>query len=365
MSKASASTTLTVFKELTTFNQFLICDKGDLWQTYEGPASTPTKVAPDFSVTKPLLSLMVSSSRTGTTEIPDEVKYYLNDVLIGTITKSSSGYTKTANTDTAYSSSFDLLSPSENGGKYGLRIKKNLVSLTNGESGQIHAQFKISDGSSYSDLQTSCPFLISQVTENSSIVVIEAGDAYNFQITKDNTSVKLAAKYYRGLNEVTSGITYKWYKQVYGANPGGGSLANWQLITGATSAVLTVQEADVDTSNRYMVHVLDSTGTTILGQDTQMVYDASDLFEINMARDPSDGFARKDGMVTVTCTVYRRNSSSPVVLPSTATWAFIGVTPAGTPVFQQAAGSSNVCNVTREDIDAAGGQMELSVTVNF
>ena len=365
-SKASASTTLTLVPEIGTFNQYLICNKGDLWQNYEGSATAPTNVTPDFSVTRPLLSLMVSSSRTSGSEIPDEVKFYINDVLIGSMVRSSGGYSKSVSTDTAVSSVFELLDPTENTGMYGLRIKSNLVTLTGGESGQIRAVFKVSEGTSYAELQTSCAFLISEVTENSSIVVIEAGDNNNFRITDDNSSVKLAAKYYRGLTEITTGIRFRWYKQKFGANPNGGSLANWEEIAGQTGSVLTVSAGDVETSQIYMVHVLDSAGTTVLGQDTQSVYDATDLFEIAMAHNPEDGQVHKKGdFVEVTCTLYRRNSTSPYNLPANAKWSFIGTTPAGVTIFSEGQRSSNVCTVNYDDIYSAGGQLLLTISVDF
>lgn len=365
-SKASASTTLTLVPELGMFNQYLICSKGDLWQNYEGSASKPSGVTPDFSITKPLLSLVVMSSRVSGSEIPDEVKFYINDVLIGTITKNATGYTKTANTAAAYTAVFDLLDPTENAGTYGLRIKGNLVALTNGESGQIRAVFKVSEGTAFAELQTSCPFMISEVIENSSMVVIEAGDNNNFQITGDVQSVKLAAKYYKGLSEITTGITFRWYKQEFGANPGLGALANWEEIVGQTGSVLTVSADDVDTSQIYMVHVLDSTGTTVLGQDTQTVYDASDIFEIVRSRNPEDGQVHKKGdSVEVTCTLYRRNSATPYNLPATAKWSFIGTTPAGVTIFSDGPKSSNVCTVGYDDIYAAGGQLLLAMSVDF
>lgn len=365
MSKASASTTLTLIPDLGTFNAYLVCNKGDLWQNFEGSAAAPTTVIPNFAVTTPILSLIVTSSRTVGQENPDAVRFYLGTVKVGEIEKNGNTYSKSANTDAAYTGMFELLSPTENNGSYGLKIKKNLVTVTNGESGQFRAEFDVSEGSSSATLQASCPFNISEFIENSSIVVIEAGDAYNFQITEANTSVNLAAKYYKGLTEITTGITYKWYKQVYGANAGGGALANWELIVGATSSVLTVAEADVDTSQRYMVHVLDSTGTTVLGQDTQMVYDSQDMYEIVISRDPEDGQVHKAGdTVEVTCAVYRRGNAVAVTLPSTASWTFVGATPAGTNILQQSS-ASPTCNVAYNDIAAAGGQLELTVTVEF
>lgn len=364
MSKASASTSLTLVPDLGTFNQYLICNKGELWQNYEGPAGAPTKVVPDYGQTKPVVTLYVTSSRVTGTEIPDEVKFYIGTVLIGTITKNSLSYIRTLNSDAAITGAFDLLDPTENGGCYGLRIKGNLVALTAGSSTQIRAEFVISDGgTSSATLQASCPVVISEVAENSTVCVIEAGDAYNFQITKANTEVKLAAKFYRGLAEVTTGITYKWYRQSFGANPGSG-LANWQEIVGATGPVLTVTEADVDTSQRYMVRILDATGGTVLGQDTQMVYDASDLYEIVMSRTPEDGQVHKAGdTVTVSCNVARRGSTQ-TVTPGNATWSFIGLTPAGTTIMS-ISGTSNQCTVQYGDIVAAGGQLELTVTVDF
>lgn len=364
MSKASASTTLTIVPELGTFNHYLLCNKGDLWQNFQGSPSAPTAVVPDFSVTQPILSLYVTSSRVSGQEIPDKVEFYLGSVLVGTITKSGASYTKTNNSDTAYTGMFDLLDPTENSGCCGLKIKKNLVTVTNGESGQFRAVFVISEGTSSATLQATCPFNISEVVENSSITVIEAGDNYNFQITKNNTSVKLVAKHYKGLTEVTSGLTYKWYKESYGKNPGT-DLANWELLVGKTSATLDVTEADVETAQRYMVRVFDASGVTVLGQDTQMVYDASDLYEIVIARNPEDGQAHKAGdKVSLTCKVYRRDKSVEESLPANTQWQFIGNTPAGTPIFS-ASSTSNTYEVTYNDIYSAGGQLEVSVIVEF
>ncbi|MDE6276984.1 MAG: hypothetical protein K2M06_02645 [Muribaculaceae bacterium] len=363
MSKASASTTLTVLPDLGTFNPYLLCNKGDLWQNYTGAASAPSKVTPDFTVTKPVVSLFVTSSRSNGQETPDEVKFYLGDVLIGTITRTGASYTKTANTSAAVSGLFDLLSPLENNGCYGLRIKQNLVAATNGENGQIRAAFEVSQGTSFTTLHAACPFTLSEVVENSSIVVIEAGDNRNFQLTQNNTSCILAAKFYRGLTLITSGITYKWYKQEFGANPTGGALANWKLLTGATGPNLTVNAADVDSSQRYMVQVLDAAGN-VLGQDTQMVFDTSDFYEVGISRNPESGQPVKGGSVLVTAEVFRRGNSTPLVLTSPV-WSFVGVTPAGTTICQSVPGPSNSYSVSEADIKAAGGQLELTVTVDF
>lgn len=367
MSKVSASTTLTLVPDLGTFNLCLLCNKGDLWQYYEGPASAPTKVTPDFPTAQPIVSLYVTSSRVAGTEIPDEVKFYLGDVLVGTITKVGTSYTKTLNSDAAYSGMFELLDPTQNSGSYGLKIKKNLVGVTAGLSTQIRAVAMISSGTSSAELQAACPVTISEVTENSSICVIEAGDNYNFQITKANTSVKLTARFFRGLTEVTTGISYKWYKQVFNPNAAANDpLAHWQLIASATGPTLTVTEADVDTSQRYMVRILDSTGTTVLGQDTQMVYDNSDLYEILISRSPEDGQVHKAGdSVTVTCAVVRRGNSTTEILPATAKWTFNGTSPAGLPIISQGPTTSNQCTVSYSHVEAAGGQLELTATVEF
>lgn len=41
----------------------VVCDKGDLYQEYDGDVSAPVNVAPDFSVMKPVLSYILTSSR--------------------------------------------------------------------------------------------------------------------------------------------------------------------------------------------------------------------------------------------------------------------------------------------------------------
>jgi len=361
MSRSSATTTLTLVPDIGTFNQYLICDKGDLWQNYEGDVTAPGKVVPDFSLTTPVLSLVVTSSRTTGQEIPDRVKFFLGAVSLGEMTRTAQGYDKAPNT--TYAASFDLLSPTENNGNYGLRIKGNLVTLTNGESGQFRAEFDVSEASSKASLQVSCPFNISEVTSNSSRVVIEAGDGNNFLLTDKNSSVILKARYFVGTSEITTGLSYKWYKQVFGANPGDKLLENWQLLTNAT-ATLSVNAPDVDTAQCYMVQVCDSAGSIVHGQDTQVVYDASDAYEILISRKPEDGQVHDAGdSVELSCAIVKRGSASSGITGSVS-WAFLGYTPAGTPIFSRTS-TSPKDTVSYKEISDAGGQLEVMVSAQW
>lgn len=367
MSKASASTSLTLVPEIGTFNAYLLCDKGDLWQNYKGPDPwNTTEVVPNFEQTQPLVSLIVTSSRVSGKETPEEVKWYLGNKLVATVEQSGTSYSIAYNTDVDVYGRFEALAPDHqaSNGNYCLLIRGNLVHATGGENSQIRAVFEVAEGTSSAILQATLPVVISEVAENSTVCVIEAGDQYNFQITEKNSSVMLTAKLYRGLQEVTSGLDYDWYKQEYNANPGTDH-EGWVEITSKNGGkTLTVQASEVDSAQRFMVRISDKTTKAVYGQDTQMVYDASDFYEIVISRTPSDGQVHKQGdKVTLECAVYKRGQTTAENLGSPS-WNFIGATPAGTTVFQSQS-SSNQCDVPYDDIATAGGQLEVTVTVEF
>jgi hypothetical protein len=99
-------------------------------------------------------------------------------------------------------------------------------------------------------------------------VTIAAGDNNYFTITEKNSSCKFRAVTRMGSDEVTSGLTYKWFRLVNG---------EWSSL-GVTTQTLTVTNEMVDTTGTFKVEVYK--GSTLVGQDIQTVVDASDPYDI-------------------------------------------------------------------------------------
>lgn len=61
----------------------IMCDKGDLYQEYDGESGAPTNIAPDFTTMKPTLSFLLTSSRVAEgIVVPSAIRWYFNDVEI-------------------------------------------------------------------------------------------------------------------------------------------------------------------------------------------------------------------------------------------------------------------------------------------
>lgn len=373
MSKASASTTLVLIPDLGTVNPYLLCDKGDLRQDFEGSPSAPSKIVPDYTVAaeQPTVSFVATSSRASV-ETPDEITFKIGAATIGTITRSGSSYTKSVVEATAGPSNdrtFVLLDPTENGGYYGLKIIKNLVDFTAGASTLITAVATIGSGTAAADVTCSIPYNAALVTSNSIRTVIEAGDANNFKISDNNLSCILKARHFAGTAELTANKSFRWFAMNF--NAGAGKLSGWEKITGATTNTLTVTEAMVDSSQKFMVAVYNNTADAddaFIDQDTQLVIDTHDLFEIDIVRTPADGqVSSKVSKIEIDCQVFRRKNNTPITL-SNPRWNFLGVTPAGTSVFKDPSTGSKTTGhteVSRQHVENAGGQLELFVGVEF
>ena len=363
--KASASIALECVPDLGTFRPYMLCDKGELWQNYTGDPSTTTTVVPDFTVAanQPVISAYLQSSRKAGFEIADEIYFYLGAAEIGHITRIGASYSKTLNP--AWGGAFALLSPGENpAGVYGLKIVKNLVGLTGGTGGVIAVKHMVSEGASVSEFTDSMAFRISEMTTNGDKVVIEAGGANGFVITEKSEKVTLKAAYYSGTSKITTGVTYEWYRQQAGANPGDANLANWAKITTATTDTLIVGADDIDTSRLYMVIV--KKDGSYAGQDTQIVYDKSDVYEVEIDANPPTKKVKAAGdTVELTCAVWVVGSNAPLSIKND-TWAWMANTPAGTPIVLTNTSVTNTLSVPYADIEGkASGALIVNIQVEF
>ena len=58
----------------------IMCNKGDLYQEYNGDSSNPVDISPDFTTLQPVLSFVLTSSRVAEgLVVPSSMKWYFND----------------------------------------------------------------------------------------------------------------------------------------------------------------------------------------------------------------------------------------------------------------------------------------------
>ncbi len=295
MSVASTSRTIKFISKAGTYTAVIMSPTGDLYQEYEGTVNDVTNVYPDFSVLKPILYFVCTSSRVaeGVAD-PDSMEYYFNGEKInfsgGVSTGTFAGYFKT-------------LAPSGDQLYYGLQILKNIADLAGYAPAVIKMVATISYGTQSDQIQASYTIPIQQATGSSYRVTIMAGDTKNFVITTKGGNCVLKAMAYQSGQALSKDLTYVWEKM---------EATGWATITGATSQTLTVNGADINTYGEYRVHVLRA-GTKI-GTDIQSVMDASDPYDIDPHPSPEDEAITEDtsgnGEVTYTPQVVTRGTGT-------------------------------------------------------
>lgn len=295
MSVASTSRTIKFISKAGTYTAVIMSPTGDLYQEYEGTVNDVTNVYPDFSVLKPILYFVCTSSRVaeGVAD-PDSMEYYFNGEKInfsgGVSTGTFAGYFKT-------------LAPSGDQLYYGLQILKNIADLAGYAPAVIKMVATISYGTQSDQIQASYTIPIQQATGSSYRVTIMAGDTKNFVITAKGGSCVLKAMAYQSGQALSKDLTYVWEKM---------EATGWVAIAGAISQTLTVNGADINTYGEYRVHVLRA-GTEI-GTDIQSVMDASDPYDIDPHPSPEDEAITEDtsgnGEVTYTPQVVTRGTGT-------------------------------------------------------
>lgn len=254
------------------------CNQGDLYQEYQDTADSPTNIAPDFTALLPVLSFILTSSRVAEGLVtPSSVKWYFNDTELAFTSNVS---TNSFNGETGH---FQFLPYSSNSGYYGLKILKNLVKASGAASCIIKAVATVTIGNTADEIQFVYNIPITKGVGIQQHVTITAGDNNFFTITDKNSSCLLKAVTRLGADEVTTGLSYKWYKLSSGA---------W-VDLGITSQSLTVNNSMVDTTGTFKVEVYKD--SKLVGQDIQTVVDASDPYDILVNATPTDETIREDG----------------------------------------------------------------------
>lgn len=298
MSLASKVGQVVFSRKAGVYMPILQSDKGDLYQEYQGDPQNPTNITPDFATLLPILSYIITSSRVAEgLVVPNLVKWYFNDTELTFGSDNIS--TNSFNGETGHFKSLPYKSGTRN--YYGLQIQKNLVKAAGAAPCTIKAEATIAIGNTSDKIQYVYGIPITEGKSNAIRVTIQAGDNKYFTLATNNDSCILQAIARIGSDEITSGLTYKWYSLVNGL---------WSAISGQTSKNLTVTNAMVDSVSQFKVEVMQN--GTLIGSDVQTVTDASDPLDIIPNPDPEDETIEEgsDGSVTYTPILVKRGQTT-------------------------------------------------------
>lgn len=344
MSVASTSRTIKFISKAGTYTAVIMSPTGDLYQEYEGTVNDVTNVYPDFSVLKPILYFVCTSSRVaeGVAD-PDSMEYYFNGEKInfsgGVSTGTFAGYFKT-------------VTPSGDQLYYGLQILKNIADLAGYAPAVIKMVAAISYGTQSDQIQASYTIPIQQATGSSYRITIVAGDTKNFVITAKGGSCVLKAMAYQSGQALSKDLTYVWEKM---------ESTGWAAITGAASQTLTVNGADINTYGEYRVHVLRASAE--IGTDIQSVMDASDPYDIDPHPNPEDEAITEDtsgnGEVTYTPQVVTRGTGTKAI---DTQFYFVLKDAAGVYLNSDRDTPKASQTVTRAHCMQAGGDVSVTIT---
>lgn len=238
MSVASYVGTVKFSKKLGVYMPSIMSDEGDLYQEYQGTADAPVDIAPDFSTLQPILSFVLTSSRVAEgVVVPTSMKWYFNDIQL---TFSGNVSTNAIGGETGHFKFVPYVAGTNN--YYGLQIVKNLVKASGSASCVIRAEATVTIGNMSDTIQMTYNIPITKGVGNQVRVTVASGDNKSFTIRDKDDSCLLKAVTRQGKDEVTAGLTYKWYKSVNGA---------WTYLN-LTSQTITVTNAMVDTSGVFL-----------------------------------------------------------------------------------------------------------------
>jgi len=272
MSEASKTGGVIFSQKSGVYMPAIMCNKGDLYQEYLGESSAPSNISPDFETLQPILSFLLTSSRVSEgIVVPSEIKWYFNGVLLSFTNNIS---TNNFGGTTGHFKFIPYQAGTNN--YYGLQIVKNLVASSSGASCNIKAEATILIGNSSDKIGSTYSIPITRGVGNQKHVTISSGDNKYFALRTKGSSCILTAVTRMGADEITSGLSYKWYKMDSGV---------WTLLT-STGKSLTVTEGMVDTTGIFKVEVFKD--YTLLGIDTQTVMDLSDPYDIMLNPVPED-----------------------------------------------------------------------------
>ena len=278
MSKVQVSRQVKFISKAGTYTAMIQCNRGQLWQSFQGTAATPSNITPDYASLqdKPVLRFVVVSSRSANAAVVSGTpKWYFGSAQINSANINQ--------IDTAYQSYFELVNPDIPNGQYyyGLRIKANLVTLAQGSAVGIKAVGTVSGQNFKDTVQAETTVNIYPQTEASAQIDIldisptgtvgVTGKNFTFDHEDENIVLKVDT-YVGGAIVSPALLTYRWEKVSNGA---------WTLVsegTGTSYQQLTVNEKDVHTYAKYRCRV--KRGDELLGYGKANLMDSTDPYII-------------------------------------------------------------------------------------
>lgn len=279
MSKVQISRQVKFISKAGTYTAMLQCNRGQLWQSYQGTAATPSNITPDFASLndKPVLRFVVISSRSANAAVVSGTpRWYFGNAQINSSNINA--------IDTAYQSYFELVSPGGGNSYYGLRIKANLVTLAQGSAIGIKAVGTIAGANFSDEVQAETTINIYPQTESSAqIDVIDisptsvtgvTGKNFTFDAEDENIRMRVDT-YIGGVQIAANTLTYQWQKIVNGS---------WANVSGSGTyktgqeQILEVNEKDVHTYAKYRCQV--KRGNELLGYGKANIMDSTDPYII-------------------------------------------------------------------------------------
>lgn len=354
MIQTSKSATIHFTSKGGSYQAIWMGDRGDLYQEYAVNGATTTYY-PSIDATNPItMHLTVASARTNGLVTPTSVTYYANGTEL-----TFSGVNCTA---AGLQNIFRLTADGN------LQIIGDLGKVANNANFLLKAKISVS-ASGADSFYVSAPVTLSPYNgADYARVTIAPGDNKNFTISEKGGFCMLKALVTKGGVEVTSGLTYEWYRFV------GGSFS---LLSGKTTQTLIVQEADVDSYALFKV-VVKGNGAE-LGSDAQGVMDASDPYDILLDTWVNDGSGGNDvstndltlndempgaAYIKFKAALVTRGQTTAAVVGGTKMYEFSVVSGNGTKMFGQAASTADTYNVTVANLLALGagiGDYEMVV----
>ena len=355
MIQASKSLTLHFTSKGGAYSAIWMSDRGDLYQEYEVNGSTTTYY-PSITATNPItMHLTVASARTNGLVTPTSVTYYANgkELTFNGVNCTTAGMT-------------DIFRLTASGD---LQIIGNLGKVANNSSFSLQA--KISVSSSGADtFYVSAPVTMSPYNgADYARVTLAPGDDKNFTISQKGGSCILSALVTKGGVEITTGLTYEWYKFQSGA---------FVLLSGKNTKTLTVQEADVESYALYKLVVKESGSE--LGSDAQGVMDASDPYDIVLNTWVNDGGGGNDvstndltlndempdsAYIKVQAMLVARGQTTAAVVSGTKKYEFSVVSSNGTSMFGQNLSATDNYKITVGNLKNMGaGIGDYDIVVN-
>lgn len=298
MSLASKVGQVVFSRKSGVYMPILQSDKGDLYQEYQGDPQNPTNIVPDFTTLLPKLSYIITSSRVAEgIVVPNLVKWFFNDTEL--TFGSNNVSTNTFNGETGHFKNIPYSKGAQN--YFALQILKNLVKAAGAAPCTVKAEATIAVGNTSDKIQYVYGIPITEGKSNAVRVTIQAGDNKYFTLQTNNDSCILQAIARVGRDEITSGLTYKWYSLSAGA---------WKAISGQTTKNLTVTNAMVDSVSQFKVEVFQN--GTLIGSDVQTVTDASDPLDIIPNPNPENETIDEgsDGTVVYTPILVKRGQTT-------------------------------------------------------